>query len=52
MGNVQVEALHESSLEVFEGEFLVVLGPQRIGQEHPAEPFGRHGHTDEGKHPL
>jgi len=32
MGDVQVEALHESSLEVFEGEFLVVLGPSGSGK--------------------
>ncbi len=32
MGDVKVEALHESSLEVFAGEFLVILGPSGSGK--------------------
>lgn len=32
MGDIQVTALHESSLEVFGGEFLVVLGPSGSGK--------------------
>lgn len=40
MGEIKVEALRESSLDIPEGELLVILGLSGSGKEHPPQPPG------------
>lgn len=49
MGEVKVPALHETSLEIFKGEILVILGPSGSGKSTLLNIIGGMDRADEGE---
>ncbi len=49
MGEIKVTALNNVSLEIFEGEFIVILGPSGSGKSTLLNIIGGMDHPSEGK---